>query len=66
MICCYNAARNNPYKEAHHPRYTPLHKIPDAAIRDAGLKRFAESTSDVAWLQESKDESARSLGSTKV
>ena len=24
MICCYNAARNDPYKESHHPRYTPL------------------------------------------
>ena len=24
MICCYNAARNNPYKDSHHPRYTPL------------------------------------------
>ncbi len=32
MICCYNAARNDPYKEAHHPRYTPLQKVPDSAI----------------------------------
>lgn len=23
-ICCYNAARNNPYKEHHHPSYSPL------------------------------------------
>ena len=22
IICCYNAARNDPYKESHHPRYT--------------------------------------------
>jgi ectoine hydroxylase len=66
MICCYNAARNNPYKEAHHPRYTLLHKVPDAAIREAGLKRFAESTSDVAWLQESEDHSARTLDRPKA
>jgi ectoine hydroxylase len=61
MICCYNAARNDPYKEAHHPRYTPLSKVPDSAIREAGLRRFSDTTSDVAWLEEAKDESARAL-----
>jgi hypothetical protein len=61
MICCYNAARNNPYKESHHPRYTPLSKVPDSAILEAGLKRFADSTEDVAWLEDKKDQSARSL-----
>ena len=64
MICCYNAARNDPYKEAHHPRYTPLSKVPDAAIREAGLRRFTDSKIDVAWLEETKDESARSLASS--
>jgi hypothetical protein len=61
MICCYNAARNDPYKEAHHPRYTPLHKVSDSAIREAGLRRFNDTQSDVAWLDDQKDESARSL-----
>ncbi len=61
MICCYNAARNNPYKESHHPRYTPLHKVPDSAILEAGLKRFADSREDVAWLEDKKNQSARSL-----
>ncbi|MFO0949036.1 MAG: phytanoyl-CoA dioxygenase family protein [Planctomycetota bacterium] len=37
FICCFNAARNNPYKEHHHPLYHKLHKVPDSAIRDAGL-----------------------------
>ncbi len=64
MICCYNAARNNPYKEAHHPRYTPLSKVPDSAIREAGLRRFNDSKADVAWLEDTKDESARSLASS--
>jgi len=64
MICCYNAARNDPYKEAHHPRYTPLSKVADSAIREAGLRRFNDSKSDVAWLEETKDESARSLASS--
>ncbi|HEX4166767.1 MAG TPA: phytanoyl-CoA dioxygenase family protein [Bryobacteraceae bacterium] len=61
MICCYNAARNDPYKEAHHPRYTPLHKVPDSAIREAGLRRFNDSESNVAWLEDTADQSARSL-----
>lgn len=32
MICCYNAAANDPYKDSHHPRYTPLHKVDDSAV----------------------------------
>jgi len=64
MICCYNAARNDPYKEAHHPRYTPLQKVPDSAIREAGLRRFSDSKANVAWLETSQDESARSLAKT--
>jgi ectoine hydroxylase-related dioxygenase (phytanoyl-CoA dioxygenase family) len=61
MICCYNAARNDPYKESQHPRYTPLHKVPDTAIKEAGLRRFSEGRSDVAWLESSTDSTARSL-----
>jgi hypothetical protein len=61
MICCYNAARNNPYKEHHHPRYTPLSKVPDSAIREAGLRRFSDSSANVAWLNDAEDKSAKSL-----
>ncbi len=61
IICCYNAARNNPYKESHHPRYTPLVKVEDTAILEAGLKRFGEDSSDVSWLDPSCDFSAASL-----
>jgi hypothetical protein len=61
IICCYNAARNNPYKEHHHPRYTPLSKVPDSAIREAGVRRFGDSSSNVAWLNTAEDESAKSL-----
>ncbi len=61
MICCYNARRNDPYKEAHHPRYTPLHKVDDRMIREVGIKRFGDDASDVAWLDPSTDQSARSL-----
>ena len=61
MICCYNAARNDPYKESHHPRYTPLMVVPDSAIREVGIKRFADDASDVAWLENARDRSARLL-----
>ncbi len=61
MICCYNAARNNPYKEHHHPRYTPLSKVPDSAILAAGMRRFSEATSDVSWMKTEDDKSAVSL-----
>ena len=61
MICCYNAARNDPYKEAHHPRYTPLVKVDDAMIRAAGMNRFSDDTSEVSWLDPKNDSSATSL-----
>lgn len=62
MICCYNAARNNPYKESHHPRYTPLLKVANSKIREVGLKRFEQDSSDVDWLDiEKRDSSARNL-----
>jgi Phytanoyl-CoA dioxygenase (PhyH) len=60
MICCYNAARNDPYKESHHPRYTPLAGVPDSAIKSVGVKRFAES-GEVAWLEGQRDSSAKQL-----
>lgn len=32
LICCYNAARNDPYKESRHPRYSKLEVADDEAI----------------------------------
>lgn len=61
MICCYNAARNDPYKESHHPRYTPLHKVPDAEILAAGMKRFETDEPDGVWLDPAQDHSAEVL-----
>ena len=61
MICCYNAARNDPYKDSHHPRYTPLSKVDDGMIRQAGMKSFSDDASDLAWLDPAEDKSAASL-----
>lgn len=38
LICCYNAARNDPYKESNHPGYTPLVKVSDDQIKAYGEK----------------------------
>jgi len=38
MLCCYNAARNDPYRDHHLPRYTKLDKVPHSAIKAAGLR----------------------------
>jgi ectoine hydroxylase-related dioxygenase (phytanoyl-CoA dioxygenase family) len=40
LICCYNAARNDPYKESRHPRYSYLEKLPDAAIKEVGRRQW--------------------------
>ena len=52
LICCYNAASNDPYLEHHHPRYTPLEKVDDAEIKKAGLK-FSDASHQGAFLQQS-------------
>lgn len=44
FVCCYNAARNNPYKESHHPRYEPLLKVDDAELKKAGARLFSTDT----------------------
>jgi ectoine hydroxylase-related dioxygenase (phytanoyl-CoA dioxygenase family) len=61
MICCYNARSNDPYKDSHHPRYTPLAIVPDSAIREAGRRRFSDAGDDAAWLDDKEDLSARTL-----
>lgn len=64
MICCYNAAWNDPYKDSHHPRYTPLAKVDDSFILEAaGAEagagvRFADLATD--------DRSAKDLAGEPV
>ena len=52
LICCYNAASNDPYLEHHHPRYTPLEKVDDVEIKKARLK-FSDASHQGAFLQQS-------------
>lgn len=43
LICCYNTRENDPFEASHHPRYTPLAKVEDCAIREMGAKGSHES-----------------------
>jgi ectoine hydroxylase len=45
VIMCYNAARNDPYLDHHHPRYTPLERVSEDAVRRAGV-RFSTEGAD--------------------
>jgi ectoine hydroxylase-related dioxygenase (phytanoyl-CoA dioxygenase family) len=66
LICCYNAARNDPYKTDKHPGYTKLHKVPDTAIKEAGLKRFADTQGGAAWWEQTSNLAASGLKATQT
>jgi ectoine hydroxylase-related dioxygenase (phytanoyl-CoA dioxygenase family) len=40
FICCYNARRNDPYKESRHPCYSPLEVWPDERIEKIGRSQW--------------------------
>ena len=63
MICCYNSAANNPYKESHHPSYTPLEKVSDSEILRVGWSAEANAGVEFANIEED-DESAKVLAQT--
>tara|TARA_R110000850_G_scaffold9033_22_gene33377 strand:+ start:762 stop:1604 length:843 start_codon:yes stop_codon:yes gene_type:complete len=60
MICCYNSAENNPYKESHHPSYTPLKKVADADVLAVGRSEAARSRVEFADIA-GDDRSAKEL-----
>ena len=63
MICCYNARSNDPYKDSHHPRYTPLKKVSDDAIKAVGMKQCDPDRANAGWLNPETNSSATSLKS---
>jgi hypothetical protein len=60
LICCYNTKHNDPFKQHHHPGYTPLVKVDDSAILEVGGRRFADDGGE-AFLDPQHDHSAKSL-----
>ncbi|MEX1238217.1 MAG: phytanoyl-CoA dioxygenase family protein [Cyclobacteriaceae bacterium] len=65
LITCYNAARNDPYKEAQHPRYTPLMKVDDAEVARIGIRRFDTNAAGGSWLNPENDETLDRLSGLK-
>lgn len=53
LLCCYNTRHNDPYKDSHHPRYTPLAKVPHAAIKQVGARG---TQSGQSFLKQEEDE----------
>lgn len=62
LICCYNAARNNPYKESQHANYTPLEKVGADAIRNSELAGFGNSQQS-DWVSPDSDQTIEKLKS---
>ncbi|MEX2580327.1 MAG: phytanoyl-CoA dioxygenase family protein [Verrucomicrobiales bacterium] len=63
MICCYNSAANDPYKESHHPGYTKLEKVDDSEVLGVGRADAARSGVEFANISQ-EDHSARILSDT--
>jgi ectoine hydroxylase len=64
LLCCYNTRRNDPYKESHHPRYTPLEKLDDAAIKATGPKPTA-ATQEFLRQEEDRTTGGEKQAATK-
>ena len=52
LICCYNAARNDPFKESRHPRYEFLEKWPDERIKELGSLQLRQVRSKLTIAPE--------------
>lgn len=64
LICCYNAARNSPYKEVQHASYTPLEKVGPEAIVKAAASGFDEENAG-DWLSSDGDQTIDKIKSRK-
>jgi len=62
LICCYNAARNNPYKEGQHASYTPLKKVGADAIKNSPVGGF-DTDPESNWVSPDTDETIEKMKS---
>lgn len=65
LICCYNTRSNDPYRESHHPGYTPLKKVEDEMVLKVGRDDAQRSSVEFANLVD-EDKSAKSLSGPEV
>ncbi|SDF11936.1 Ectoine hydroxylase-related dioxygenase, phytanoyl-CoA dioxygenase (PhyH) family [Pricia antarctica] len=62
LICCYNAARNDPYKEGQHASYTPLEKVGADAIKKSPGGGF-DTDPESNWVSPDTDETIEKMKS---
>lgn len=62
LICCYNAARNDPYKEGQHASYTPLEKVGADAIKNSPVGGF-DADPESNWVSPDTDETIEKMKS---
>jgi ectoine hydroxylase-related dioxygenase (phytanoyl-CoA dioxygenase family) len=62
LICCYNAARNDPYKEGQHASYTPLEKVGPDAIKQSSHTGFDQDPQS-DWVSPESDQTIEKLKS---
>ena len=62
LLCCYNTKTNDPYKESHHPRYTPLVKVADSEIKRIGARGSAH---EQEFLKQEEDQTTGGEGKAK-
>lgn len=43
LLVAYNTRHNDPYRAHHHPGYTPLHRLPDSAVKERGERHDGEA-----------------------
>ena len=65
LICCYNTRSNDPFKDSHHPGYTPLSKVDDEMVLKVGRDDAQRSSVAFANLVDD-DQSAKSLSSKEL
>jgi len=56
MICCYNSAANDPYKESHHPGYTPLFKVENTEVLAVEFANIEDDDQSAKILTEAVEE----------
>lgn len=43
LLIAYNARHNDPVREHEHPRYSPIRRLPDSAVKERGELRDGET-----------------------
>ena len=61
LVCCYNARSNSPVRDGPHPRYTPLAKVDEGAIRRMGPKGFGAGEREDSSFKSGHEQTANRI-----